>query len=149
MRIHRISSETMTELGYSSKLNAEWDFLCMLRDEGRRSVDAFLTAHDADLGVRSTFDVGALRELSCSAFSLGSDCLSGCPSGAGACSSSRLPQPSSPQPLPASRFSRTGPRHSWAARRNFSPSSFRCFCSVPCSGSSWTTAAPSQSLPAS
>ena len=27
----------MTELGYSSKLNAEWDFLTMLRDEGRRS----------------------------------------------------------------------------------------------------------------
>jgi NTE family protein len=63
MRIHRISSETMTE-GYSSKLNAEWDFLRMLRDEGRRSADAFLTAHEADLGVRSTFDVGALRELS-------------------------------------------------------------------------------------
>jgi NTE family protein len=64
MRIHRIASETMTELGYSSKLNAEWDFLCMLRDEGRRSTDAFLAAHEADLGVRSTFDVGALRELS-------------------------------------------------------------------------------------
>ena len=29
MRIHRISSEVMTELGYSSKLNAEWEFLCM------------------------------------------------------------------------------------------------------------------------
>ena len=54
----------MTELGYSSKLNAEWDFLCMLRDEGRRSAEAFLTAHTADLGVRSTFDVAALGELS-------------------------------------------------------------------------------------
>ena len=62
MRIHRIASEIMTELGYSSKLNAEWDFLCMLRDEGRRSAEAFLTAHTAD--VRSTFDVAALRELS-------------------------------------------------------------------------------------
>jgi NTE family protein len=29
MRIHRISGEVMTELGYSSKLNAEWEFLCM------------------------------------------------------------------------------------------------------------------------
>jgi NTE family protein len=64
MRIHRIASEIMTELGYSSKLNAEWDFLCMLRDEGRRSAEAFLTAHTADLGVRSTFDVAALGELS-------------------------------------------------------------------------------------
>jgi len=64
MRIHRIASDIMTELGYSSKLNAEWDFLSMLRDEGRSSADAFLTAHNADLGVRSTFDVAALRELS-------------------------------------------------------------------------------------
>ena len=29
----------MAELGYSSKLNAEWDFLCMLRDEGRRAAE--------------------------------------------------------------------------------------------------------------
>jgi NTE family protein len=34
MRIHRISSaDIMTALGASSKLNAEWAFLCMLRDE--------------------------------------------------------------------------------------------------------------------
>jgi NTE family protein len=63
MRIHRIASDIMTELGYSSKLNAEWDFLSMLRDEGRRSAEVFLAAHAADLGVRSTFDVAALREL--------------------------------------------------------------------------------------
>ena len=35
MRIHRVASEMMVELGYSSKLNAEWAFLSMLRDEGR------------------------------------------------------------------------------------------------------------------
>ncbi|HEY6921661.1 MAG TPA: patatin-like phospholipase family protein [Methyloceanibacter sp.] len=64
MRIHRIASDIMTELGYSSKLNAEWDFLSMLRDEVRRSAEVFLAAHAADLGVRSTFDVAALRELS-------------------------------------------------------------------------------------
>ncbi len=40
MRIHRITSATMTDLGYSSKLNAEWDFFCMLRNEGRRSAEA-------------------------------------------------------------------------------------------------------------
>jgi len=60
MRIHRISSEVMVELGYSSKLNAEWEFLCMLRDEGRRAGDAFLTAHHEDLGRRSTFDLDEL-----------------------------------------------------------------------------------------
>jgi NTE family protein len=62
MRIHRIASAAMTDLGYSSKLNAEWDFLCMLRDEGRRCADAFLRAHMKDLGRRSTFDLGALLE---------------------------------------------------------------------------------------
>jgi NTE family protein len=60
MRIHRISSDLMVELGYSSKLNAEWEFLCMLRDEGRRAGDAFLRAHHDDLGRRSTFDLDEL-----------------------------------------------------------------------------------------
>jgi NTE family protein len=60
MRIHRISSDVMVELGYSSKLNAEWEFLCMLRDEGRRAGDAFLRAHHQDLGLRSTFDLDEL-----------------------------------------------------------------------------------------
>ena len=62
MRIHRISSDVMVELGYSSKLNAEWAFLCMLRDEGHRAGDAFLRAHHQDLGLRSTFDLDALLE---------------------------------------------------------------------------------------
>jgi NTE family protein len=62
MRIHRISSDVMVELGYSSKLNAEWAFLCMLRDEGRRAGDAFLRAHHQALGLRSTFDLDALLE---------------------------------------------------------------------------------------
>jgi NTE family protein len=60
MRIHRISSKMMVELGYSSKLNAEWEFLCMLRDEGRRAGEAFLAAHQEDLGRRSTFDLDEL-----------------------------------------------------------------------------------------
>ena len=60
MRIHRISSEMMVQLGYSSKLNAEWEFLCMLRDEGRRAGDAFLRDHHQDLGQRSSFDLDEL-----------------------------------------------------------------------------------------
>jgi NTE family protein len=60
MRIHRVTSEIMVELGYSSKLNAEWDFLCMLRDAGRRSADSFLETSGADLGRRSTYDLDAL-----------------------------------------------------------------------------------------
>ena len=62
MRIHRIASAAMTDLGYSSKLNAEWDFLCFLREEGRRSAKAFLDRHSEDLGKRSTLDLDALLE---------------------------------------------------------------------------------------
>jgi NTE family protein len=60
MRTHRILTELMTELGYSSKLNAERAFLDMLRDEGRRATSAFLEAHADDIGHRSTTDLDAL-----------------------------------------------------------------------------------------
>jgi len=62
MRIHRIASDLMTDLGASSKLNAEWAFLCKLRDEGRRCAEAFIAAHGADVGKRSTFDLDELLE---------------------------------------------------------------------------------------
>lgn len=62
MRIHRVASETMTRLSASSKLLAEWEFLCMLRDEGRSSAQAFLDAHGDDLGRRSTLDLDTLLE---------------------------------------------------------------------------------------
>ncbi|HEY6995343.1 MAG TPA: patatin-like phospholipase family protein [Xanthobacteraceae bacterium] len=62
MRIHRIFSDVMVQLGYSSKLNAEWSFLTMLRDEGRRAGDAFLHEHHEDLGRRSTLDLDELLE---------------------------------------------------------------------------------------
>ena len=60
MRMHRVTSDTMTGLGSSSKLNAEWEFLTMLRDEGRRSAGAFLENHRADLGRRSSLDLDQL-----------------------------------------------------------------------------------------
>ena len=62
MRIHRIASAAMAELGYSSKLNAEWDFLCLLRDEGRRAATAFLASDGEDLGRRASFDLNALLD---------------------------------------------------------------------------------------
>ncbi len=62
MRVHRIASDVMLKLGYSSKLLAEWPFFTMLRDEGRASASAFLEAHRGDLGVRSTLDFDALLE---------------------------------------------------------------------------------------
>ncbi len=60
MRTHRIMTEKMVELGYSSKMNAERAFLDMLREEGRRAAGAFLDAHADDLGRRSTADLDAL-----------------------------------------------------------------------------------------
>jgi NTE family protein len=60
MRTHRILTEMMTDLGYSSKMNAEWAFLEMLRDEGRRAATAFLDAHGDDIGRRSTADLDVL-----------------------------------------------------------------------------------------
>jgi NTE family protein len=62
MRIHLISSQLMVELGSSSKLNAEWAFLRLLHDEGRRAADAFLVKHGADLGRRSTLDIDRLLD---------------------------------------------------------------------------------------
>ena len=50
MRIHRIASEVMLDLGSSSKLSAEWEFMIMLRDEGRKAAEAFLCSHCDDLG---------------------------------------------------------------------------------------------------
>jgi NTE family protein len=62
MRIHRIASDAMVDLGYSSKLNAEWGFLIMLRDEGRRAAETFLSTHGDDLGKRSSLDLDMLLE---------------------------------------------------------------------------------------
>jgi NTE family protein len=62
MRMHRITSERMVELGYSSKLNAEWAFLTLLRDEGRRAASEFLERHGDDLGKRPSLDIDYLLE---------------------------------------------------------------------------------------
>ena len=54
MRVHLVKSDLLLTLGASSKLNAEWDFLTMLRDEGRRAAEAFLEENGDALGQRST-----------------------------------------------------------------------------------------------
>jgi NTE family protein len=60
MRIHRIACSEMADFGSSSKMNAEWAFLAVLRDLGHRSAEAFLDAHGADVGQRSSYDVDGL-----------------------------------------------------------------------------------------
>lgn len=60
MRTHRIMTEMMSELGYSSKMIAEGAFLQMLHDEGRRAASSFLSEHADDIGKRSTADLDVL-----------------------------------------------------------------------------------------
>jgi len=62
MRTHRIMTDALAEFGASSKLNAEWDFIAVLRAEGRRAASEFLQAHADDLGKRSTADLNLLLE---------------------------------------------------------------------------------------
>jgi NTE family protein len=62
MRTHRIMSDKLADFGASSKLNAEWEFVSLLKDEGRKSADAFLSVHGADIGQHSTTDLDVLLE---------------------------------------------------------------------------------------
>lgn len=62
MRVHLVRSDLLMTLGASSKLNAEWEFLTMLRDEGRRAGEAFLATHGDALGTRSTLPIEHLLE---------------------------------------------------------------------------------------
>jgi NTE family protein len=60
MRAHRIATDMLAQFGASSKLNAERDFVTLLRTEGRRAASQFLHASIADLGTRSTIDLDVL-----------------------------------------------------------------------------------------
>jgi NTE family protein len=60
MRTHRIVTDVLAEFGASSKLNAEWDFVSVLKGEGRRAAGEFLKASGKDLGKRSTADLDVL-----------------------------------------------------------------------------------------
>jgi NTE family protein len=62
MRIHLIASKALAELGASSKFNAEWGFLCMLRDEGRRAAEAFLKIDGGNIGKHSSIDLDILLQ---------------------------------------------------------------------------------------
>src|SRR6202166_824559 len=60
MRMHRIRTDILAQFGASSKLNAEWDFVDMLRTEGRKAASEFLIASGDDIGKRSTADLDVL-----------------------------------------------------------------------------------------
>ena len=52
--------DDMLEMGASSKLNSEWQFLLHLRDIGRASADRWLNAHFDDLEQRSTMNLDVM-----------------------------------------------------------------------------------------
>jgi NTE family protein len=62
MRIHRIMTDQLAQFGGSSKLNAELEFLLMLKAEGRHSAEEFLASHADDIGKRSTADIDVLLD---------------------------------------------------------------------------------------
>ena len=133
MRTHRIMTDMLATSATSSKLNAEWEFLSMLRDEGRRAASDFLDAHarrsrQAFHGRSRRAAGGVLNRWACSAswsalglliwlaFRGWSVLLLAPARGAGRGAV-----------RPASRCSRTGPRPSWAARRGFLAQFFPLF----------------------
>ena len=60
MRTHWIMTDALADFGESSKLNAKWAFVSIVKEEGRKSADAFLPAHGEDVGRRSTADSDVL-----------------------------------------------------------------------------------------
>jgi NTE family protein len=60
MRVHLVRNGIMADLGYSSKLNAEWDFISMLHREGRSAAEAFLAKDGEHIGKRSSIDLDVL-----------------------------------------------------------------------------------------
>ncbi len=63
IRLHRIvTPPSMMELSASSKMNGEWEFLSMLRQEGQRTAQEFLVNHAEDIGTRASFDIESLLD---------------------------------------------------------------------------------------
>jgi NTE family protein len=58
MRIHSISDDAeMAHLGVATKLNPDWDFLCRLRDAGRRRAADWLEKNFDTIGTKSSVDL--------------------------------------------------------------------------------------------
>lgn len=56
--VHSIRDDAqMTQLGVATKLNPDWEFLCRLRDAGRRRASEWLDEHYDSVGRTSTLDL--------------------------------------------------------------------------------------------
>ncbi len=59
-KVHTVEAEeAMRQLGYSSKLNADGEFMRWLFELGRARAGAFLAAHYDKIGVTSSTDIAA------------------------------------------------------------------------------------------
>ena len=58
MRIHSIRDDAeMVQLGVATKLNPDWDFLCRLKEVGRKRAGEWLENHFDSVGEKSTIDL--------------------------------------------------------------------------------------------
>jgi NTE family protein len=58
LKIHSIRPDSgLSELGVTSKLNSDWEFLTYLRDFGRDSTEEWLKANYDHIGLKSTVDI--------------------------------------------------------------------------------------------
>lgn len=58
--MHQIDTQdAMSRLDKASRVNADWPFLCHLRDLGYEHAGTWLRRHEKDLGKRSTLDMGS------------------------------------------------------------------------------------------
>ena len=63
LHLHSINPEDeITHLHKSSMLNARWNFLCELRDLGRKQADEWLQNHYKHIGAKSTFELPVMYE---------------------------------------------------------------------------------------
>lgn len=60
IRVHMIGDDGLADLGASSKMNTEWDFLTHLRDMGRAAADRWIETCLPEVGHRATVDLRAL-----------------------------------------------------------------------------------------
>ncbi|MEO0821617.1 MAG: hypothetical protein AAF074_14475, partial [Pseudomonadota bacterium] len=56
--VHSVRAEaSMCEFSVATKFDTSWRFLTLLRDRGRRAMEAWLAAHFDDVGRRDTVDL--------------------------------------------------------------------------------------------
>lgn len=63
LRMHAIRADEVTsQYSMASKFTPDWDFLCGLRDQGRKVAKKWLKKNFDDIGTRSTLDLRAMFE---------------------------------------------------------------------------------------